>query len=188
MTLLITGLVLFLGIHLVPALPALRARWVNVLGEERYKITFTLVAALGLALIVAGYAMAPRGAQLFAPSPTARAIAPLAMVASFILLASANMKTHIRARIHHPMLIGIIVWSVVHLLANGDARGTLLFASFLVYAVVDLASAINRHAVKPFVPAAKYDVMAVAGGVLLAAAVMLLHRLLFGVPAVVWSL
>jgi uncharacterized membrane protein len=185
---LIAGLVLFFGIHLVPTVPALRARWVNASGEERYRRTFALVSAVGLALIVTGYIIAPRGAQLFAPSSAAKSIAPLVMVLSFVLLASANMKSHIRARLRHPMLIGIILWSTVHLCANGDARGTLLFGSFLTYSVVDLASAIRRGAVKPFVPMHKYDIMAIVGGIVAAFVVMLLHRVIFGVPAVWWSL
>ncbi|MGE5523183.1 MAG: NnrU family protein [Rhodospirillaceae bacterium] len=188
MALLIAGLVLFFGIHLVPAIPALRARWVGVWGEERYRRTFAVVAAVGLLLIVAGYIIAPRGAQLFTGSSAAKSIAPFAMVLSFVLLASANMKTHVRARIRHPMLLGIIIWSTVHLLANGDARGTVLFGSFLAFSVVDLASAVSRGAVKPFVPAHKYDVMAVVGGIVAAFVVMLLHRVFFGVPAVWWSL
>jgi len=188
MALLIAGLVLFFGIHLVPTVPALRARWVNSAGEARYRRTFALVSGVGLALIVIGYIIAPRGAQLFASSPAAKSIAPLVMVVSFVLLAGANMKTHLRARLRHPMLIGIILWSTVHLCANGDTKGTLLFGSFLAYALVDLASAIGRGAVKPFVPAHKYDIMAIGGGIVAAFAVMLLHRVIFGVPAVWWSL
>lgn len=188
MTLFIVGLALFFGIHLVPTLPALRARWAGAVGEERYKRTFSLVAAAGLVLTVVGYAIAPPGAPLFTPSPTAKSAAPLAMVVSFVLLASANMRTHIRARLRHPMLLGIIIWSTVHLLANGDAKGALLFGAFLCYAVIDLASALGRGAVKPVVPTARHDLMAVVGGVLAAVVVMWLHRMLFGVPAVPWSL
>ncbi len=36
------------------------------------------------------------------------------------------------------MLVGIIIWSLVHLLANGDLRSILLFASFGTYALVDI--------------------------------------------------
>jgi uncharacterized membrane protein len=75
----------------------------------------------------------------------------------------------------------------VHLLANGDLRGTLLFGAFLVYAVLDLASAISRHAVKSFVPSFKFDIMAIVGGVAVALAVMALHRVLFGVRVVAFG-
>ena len=188
MTLMIAGLVLFLGMHLVPVVPPLRARWVAASGETGYRRVFSLVSAAGLALIVAGYMAAPRGTQLFAGYGAAQAAAPLVMIASFVLFAAANMRTHIRARLRHPMLLGLILWSGVHLLANGDLRGTVLFGAFLGYGIVDLVSATGRGAVKPFVPTHKQDVMAILGGVIVAFVVMLAHRLLFGVPAVWWSL
>src|SRR5256885_15824418 len=64
----------------------------------------------------------------------------------------------------HPMLIGLLVWSGVHLLANGDLRGTVLFGAFFGYGVVDLFSAVQRHAVKTFEPVARHDVIAVIAG------------------------
>ncbi len=184
---LILGLVLFLGIHVVPAVPPLRAACASRLGEQRYKGLFSVVSGIGLLLIVAGYAYAPRGDQLFAPSIGARHAAPLVMVIAFILLAAANMKTHIRRIVKHPMLIGLGLWALVHLLANGHAKATLLFGAFLAYAALDLGSAVARGAVKQFVPQRKYDFMAVGGGVLLALLVMLFHRVLFGVAPVPWS-
>ena len=71
-----SGLVLFLGIHLVPAIPPLRTALVGRLGELRYKGAFTLVSALGLVLIVAGYAFAGERTQVFAPLPAARPSRP----------------------------------------------------------------------------------------------------------------
>jgi len=184
MTTLIAGLVLFLGIHLLPTVPALRgnlaARW----GEGRYKGMFALVSFAGLALIIAGYAMAERGAQLFPPQPAAIAVAPYAMPVAFILFAAANMPGHLRQTLKHPMLIGLLVWSAVHLLANGDVRGTVLFGSFLVYAVVDLVSAIHRHAEKVSKAVARADVIAVVAGIVVALIFMTLHRVLYGVRVV----
>lgn len=63
MTLFIAGLALFFAVHLVPAAPALRARWVAAAGEARYRRQFALLSLAGLALIIVGYAVAPRGAQ-----------------------------------------------------------------------------------------------------------------------------
>jgi uncharacterized membrane protein len=182
MTLLALGLVLFLGIHLVPVATSLRAGLVATWGEQRFKGLFSLVSLAGFALIIAGYYFGERGPQLFAPVPAARAIAPAAMVLTFILLAAANMRGHLRRVLKHPMLIAILIWSVVHLLANGDLRGTILFGAFFAYAVVDLISVIARGAVKQFEPVARHDVIAVVAGVVLAVVVMAVHRWLFGVP------
>ena len=184
MTTLIAGLVLFIGIHLLPMAPALRGRLATQWGEPRYKGFFSLVSFAGFALIIAGYWMGERGAQLFAPAPAARSLAPYAMAVSFVLLAAANMRGRLRQTLRHPMLLGILIWAGVHLLANGDTRGTLLFGAFFAYALVDLVSVIARGAVKTFEPVAKHDVIAVLAGIVLALLVMAGHRLLFGVKVV----
>jgi len=55
-----------------------------------------------------------------------------------VLLAAANVQTNIKRFIKHPMLIGILIWSFVHLIANGDLRSIMLFGSFGVYALIDI--------------------------------------------------
>jgi uncharacterized membrane protein len=187
MSLLVAGLVVFLGIHLVPAFPTLRRGLVARLGERRYKGLFSLASAAGLALIIGGYAQAPTGARVFSPSAAAIAVAPVAITVAFILFAAANMRGYLRHTLRHPMLIGLAIWAAVHLLANGDLRGTLLFGALLAFATLDLASAISRQAVKSFVPSFKFDMMAIVGGLVAAVAVMALHRSLFGVPVVAFG-
>ena len=181
MLLMITGLVLFLGIHLVPAAPGLRrtlgARW----SEQRYKGIFSLVAGLGLLLVIAGYWMSSRGAQVFAPVTTARAIAPGVVTIAFILFAASHMRGHLRRLVQHPMVVGVILWSGVHLLANGDLRGTVLFGSFLAWSIVDLIASLRRGPIRSFEPQLRFDVMAITGGIVVAGIVMMLHQPLFGV-------
>lgn len=187
MSTLVAGLVLFLGIHLLPTVPSLRATVHARLGEKRYRAMFALVSFAGLALIVVGYRAAGPGPRLFDPLPAAIAIAPFAMVISFVLLAAANMRTRLRRAVGHPMLLGLAIWSVVHLCANGDTRGSVLFGAFLAYSVIDLASAIRRHAVKAFTPVPSHDVIAVVSGTGLALLVMAFHRWLFGFAVVPFS-
>lgn len=188
MEVLILGLALFLGVHLLPALTGVRATLLVRLGEKGYKGLFSLVSALGLVLIVFGYARAPSEPRLFAPVAAAVLLAPLAMIVSFVLLAAANMRTHIRSRLKHPMLLGVGIWSTVHLLANGEAKAALLFGAFLAYVIIDLLSVLQRHATRNFVPAARQDAMALGTGIALALLVMAFHRSLFGVPAVPWGI
>ena len=180
----ILGLVMFLGIHLLPIATRLRSLVAFRMGDKGYRGAFSIISAIGLILIIVGYRMAPNDLPLFAPSGAARAAAPLVVTIAFVLLASANMRTHIRYALRHPMLIGLMLWSGVHLLANGDVAGTILFGSFFVYSIVDLVSAISRHAVKPFVPTWKHDIIAVVSGVVLSWIVMRYHGPLFDTPAV----
>jgi len=184
MSLMVMGLAVFLGVHLLPAVPASRAALITRMGEQRYKSVFSLAAATGLLLIVVGFARWHPDQRLFAPWPGARTIAPAVMTLSFILLAAANMRGHLRHWVSHPMLLGVLLWATVHLLANGDVKGTLLFGAFLAYALIDLISAIRRRATKSFIPEFRFDVMAIVGGVVLASLVMAFHRLLFGVRVV----
>jgi uncharacterized membrane protein len=188
MTILIIGLALFLGVHAVPIVPPLRAWLFARLGEKPYKGLFSVLSALGLALIIVGYGHAPAGPQLFAASPLAIRAAPFAMLISFVLLASANMPSRIRYALRHPMLLGVIIWSAVHLLANGSLRATWLFGAFLAWALIDLVSAISRHAVKSFQPSPRFDLIAVVAGIVLALLVMTFHRQLFGVAVVPWGM
>ena len=185
---LVAGLVLFLGIHLVPVFPPVRAALVARTSEARYKGIFAAVAGIGLVLIVAGFYLAPRNVPLFAPSPLAIAIAPAAMAVALTLLAAANLRGHLRAFVRHPMLAGTIVWSGVHLAANGDLASTLLFGAFLAWALVDLVSAILRGAVRRFEPRIAHDVIAIVAGVGTALAFAFLHRVLFGVRVVPFGL
>jgi uncharacterized membrane protein len=184
---LILGLILFLGIHLIPAVPPLKSTFSNALGDNRYKAIFSIFAALGLILIFVGYARAPAGPRLFMPFAGAAMVAPFAMIVSFVLLAAANMKTHIRTWIKHPMLIGVGIWALVHLLANGRATATLLFAAFLAYAVIDLISAVARNSAKSCQPTVTHEAIAIVAGVLLALLVMTFHRQLMGVAVVSWG-
>ena len=159
MATLVVGLILFLGIHLLPAFPGVRGGLASRWGEGRYKGLFSLVSFAGLALIIIGYAKAERGDQLFAPLPAAIAVAPYAMTVAFVLFAAANMRGYLRQTLSHPMLIG----------------------AFFGYGVVDLFSAVQRHAVKTFEPVARHDVIAVIAGVVVALVLMTFHRVLFSV-------
>jgi uncharacterized membrane protein len=183
-TTLVIGLLLFFAPHALPMLPPVRSAVVARVGEAPYKLGFSIASAIGLIMIVLGYAWAEPGPRLFEPLAGARAIAPFAVTLAFILFAAANMPSHIRAALRHPMLVGLLIWSAVHLLANGDRRGTVLFGSFLIYAAVDLASVIGRGKVATFVPRGRADVISIAGGCIAALLAMLFHRVLFG-PGVV---
>lgn len=184
MELLIIGLALFVGIHLVPARPALRAAFVGRLGLNGYKIAFSLASALGLALIVLGYAQAPRE-QIFQPSETARLALPAAMGVAFVLMATAYAPGRIRRLLRHPMLASVLIWSVLHLLANGDLASNSLFGTFAVWSVFAILSAEKRGQKLGGARASlRADIIAAAIGLAAYVAVLFLHEPLFGVSPV----
>jgi len=185
MTVMIVGLALFLGIHLLPVLRPARDALRGSLGEARYKGAFSIVSAIGLVLIPVGYWLAgPSTERVFDPVPAARAAAPWVVTVSFILLAASHMRGHIRRVVQHPMVVGVLLWSLVHFLANGDRRGSVLFGAFVAWALVDAIASYARGRIAPFAASARYDVMAIVGGIVIAGIVMMLHQPLFGVRPV----
>lgn len=184
MTLLIVGLVLFLGIHLLPTLPAQRARLIAWLGQGPYKILFSVVSLAAFFLIVYGKAGAPF-IELWQPPTWGRHLTLLLMLFAFIILVAAYVPCNMRRKLKHPMLVAIKVWAVGHLLANGDLASVLLFGSFLAFAVYDRISVKRRGVVTDTgARSVMLDVLVVVIGVSLYAVVVLNHARLFGVPAI----
>jgi uncharacterized membrane protein len=147
MAILILGLVIFLGLHSTRIVSESgRQKAIARLGEGPWKGLYSVVSAIGFVLIVWGFARARSDApQLWTPFPGARHITMLLMLISLILLASYLFKrSHITAAVHHPMVWGVLLWSVGHLLANGSAADLILFGAFLVWSIADLASSYAR--------------------------------------------
>ncbi|WP_298402462.1 NnrU family protein [Janthinobacterium sp.] len=147
MTVLILGLLLFLGLHSVRIVAdGWRSAQLARLGEKRWKGLYSLVAFAGLGLIIWGYALARQQPQvLWAPPMGLRHASALLMLFSLILLAAANVpRNRIKTWVHHPMLLGTQLWAVAHLLANGGVADVLLFGGFLAWSSVDLYAAVRR--------------------------------------------
>jgi uncharacterized membrane protein len=97
-------------------------------------------------LLVWGYGQArQQGVVLFDPPVFMRHLTSLLMLVSFVLLAAAKVPgNHIKARLGHPMIIGVKVWAFAHLLANGRLSDVVLFGAFLAWAVADFIAARKR--------------------------------------------
>ncbi|WP_396587109.1 NnrU family protein [Bermanella sp. R86510] len=186
MELLIVGLIVFFGMHLVPSIPSLKKSLSSKLGANGYKAVFALVSLFGLVLIVLGYQQKP---LLSLPEWTAphwaRHVAMLAVLIAFILLPAAHMKGNIKRFTRHPMLWAIVLWSSTHLWLNGDRASILLFGSFLVYSLFAMMSANARGAKKqskryPL----KNDIIVVVAGTVVYAVVLFSHKWIAGVPLI----
>lgn len=153
MTLLIFGLIIFLGIHIVPMTPALRERLRGATSATAYQLIFTAVSAIGLVMIVLGYGqmqgMGRLNPEIYTPPIWLRHVTLLLMLPALILLAAAYVPSRIRTAVQHPMLAATKLWAFAHLLANGDLASILLFGSFLAWAVADRISVKRRQAMGP---------------------------------------
>ncbi|MFZ1501210.1 MAG: NnrU family protein [Giesbergeria sp.] len=147
MTLLILGLVLFLGVHSVRIVAdGWRTRMRQRLGEGGWKGLYSLLSLAGLALVIWGVGLARQDpVALWTPPVAMRHVASLLTLAAFVLLAAAYVpRNALKARLHHPMVLAVKVWALAHLLSNGNLADVLLFGGFLLWAVLDFRSARQR--------------------------------------------
>lgn len=171
MTLLVAGLILFLGIHSISIVaPAWREAQIARHGERVWKGVYALASLAGLLLLIHGYGVARQTPWvLYAPPVALRQVALLLMVPVFPLLFAAYLPGRLQRTAQHPMLLAVKFWATAHLLANGTMADVLLFGAFLVWAVADLIS-VKRRANPRHVPGAPpsplNDVVAVVGGLM----------------------
>lgn len=141
MTLLISGLLLWTAAHLFKRLaPEARAR----LGAPGKGVMAVALVA-SVVLMVLGY----RGADFIEvwspPGFMVHVNNTLMLVALWVYGSSAakGAKAWPASRIRHPQLTGFKIWTVAHLLVNGDLASILLFGGLLAWAVAEVI-AINR--------------------------------------------
>lgn len=191
MSLMILGLLLFLGIHSTRVFAdGFRTARIAQMGDKGWKLLYTVLSLAGFVLLCWGYALArQQPVLLWSPPPWTRHLAALLMLPSFVLVMASQIPGNaIKHRLQHPMLLGTKIWALAHLLANGTLADVLLFGGFLAWAVADRISVKKRAAkgltrAAPALPGSKAnDAIAVVGGLgLYVLFVVWAHAFLFGV-------
>jgi uncharacterized membrane protein len=150
MTLLLIGLLLFLGVHSTRIVAEdFRSRQIARLGDKAWKGLYSLASIVGFVLMVWGYGLARQDPVVLWATPVwLRHVAALLTWVSFVMVAAAYIPgNHIKATLQHPMVLGVKVWAFAHLIANNTLADLLLFGSFLVWAVLSFRAAKARDRV-----------------------------------------
>lgn len=188
MTTLIIGLLVFLGVHSTRLFaPGWRAKQIERRGETTWKMVYSLIAIAGLVLIIMGYGQARVDPIiLWNPPVWGRHLSLILTLPVFVLVVAAYVpRNGLRARLGHPMLAGVKVWALAHLLANGTLADVLLFGGFLAWSIAcfavfrrrDRAAGVSRPA-----GTTRGNVITVVLGLLLwLAFTFYLHQWLIGV-------
>jgi uncharacterized membrane protein len=185
---LILGLAIFLGVHVLTSLRAQRAGLIQRLGEGPYKALYSLVAAIGFVLIIVGFGRyrATGWIDVWYPPLWTRHVAVVLVWPAFICVTAAYIRGDIARVLKHPMLVGVKLWALAHLIANGDLGSIILFGSVLAWAVYDRISLKRRT--DPGAPPIPYggrrnDIIAVVVGTIIYLAFgLVFHPLWIGVP------
>jgi len=187
MSIFLTGLLIFFGIHCISILnESWRNHMVDKIGELAWKGIYSLVSVFGFILIVWGYGVTRyESALLYTPPLWLQHFSLLLLLPVFPLLVAAYFPGRIKAATKHPMLIATKLWAVAHLFSNGTLVDVILFGSFLTWAIMDRISIEQRQPRPiPGVPYSSFNdvISCVIGLCLYLAFVFWLHELLIGVP------
>ena len=193
MAILVLGIIIFLGLHLIRVVaPGFRAGVIESRGKGTWMGIYAILSLIGLCLIIYGFGQArSETGMLYDPPVFMRHIALLLMLFAFIFLAAGFLPAgRIAVAVKHPQVLSIKVWALAHLLANGETSSVLLFGSFLAWAVILRISLKRRERagerVLPVFKSASNDVLAIIIGlVAYVLFVWKLHEWLIGVAPVV---
>lgn len=187
MSLLIFGLVLWCGLHFIPSLAIpFRQRLINKLGAKPYAIIFSLLVVISIALMIFGW-RSIEPVYVYAFPEWSRPVTSLLVLIAFILFAAAHAKTNIRRFIRHSQLTGLVIWSMGHLLSNGDNRSIVLFGALGVWAIAEIILINKREGVwvKPGRASFKSEAVMLAKGLVIFAVFLFAHPYIAGVPIIV---
>lgn len=186
MSLMLAGLILFTGTHLIlalapQALDAQRSR----LGEGPVKGLIALPSLAGIVLIVLGW----RGALpylVYTPPAPLQSVGLLLIAIGIYLFVVANRPSALKRVLRHPQLTGLVLWCAGHLLLNGDNRSVLLFGALGAWAVLEilLINARDGAGERPVAPPLKTDLITAVIAVIAYLVLVGVHPWLAGVPVV----
>ena len=181
MLLLALGVVLTAALHLVAAVPSLKARIKTRVGDRAYGPLFGIASIIGIAVIVIGW-RASGFVPVYDPPVWGRHANFLLTLIAFICLGIFLFRGSWRQTLRFPMAFAVIFWSIGHLLANGDLASLILFGGFLVYAVLHMLIGIS-NGVRPSPQVREgHNLLSVFAGLALYGVMIQAHHALIGVP------
>lgn len=189
MELLIAGLTLFISGHSIRLIaPQWRLQQIHKLGDKRWKLLFSMIAATALALMIIGYNSARQHPHwLWLPPLWTRHLAALlTLPATLLIIASQVPGNRLQSTLRHPMYAGLALWATAHLLANGGVHDLIFFGALLLWSVSGLWISVQRdrrlNNPAPAYLGLKRDLLTLGAGLAGWVALALwLHALLIGV-------
>ena len=184
MTLLIIGLALWYATHLLPMwAPGRRAAMAGKLGEGAYKGLYALVTIGAVVLMVIGYQRA-EWVDVWSPPAFLWHLNNLLMLLAIFVFIAGSFASPVRRVIRHPQFTGVKIWTLAHLLVNGDLASIVLFGGMLAWAVLAMIGTNRRDGRREKPPAANVHglLIHIAVGLAVYGGVAYVHGWLLGVP------
>lgn len=189
MTIMIIGLLIFLGSHSVRIFAEnWRQQQIAKRGETNWKLVYSVVSFIGLVIAIYGFGqMRLDPIYVWHPPMGMRHAVALLMLPAFIMLAATYVPHNaIKAKLGHPMVLSVKIWAFAHLLANGRLGDIIFFAAFLIWAILSFKAAKKRDRLTPPAAVSTTKTATIASVIIGLVAYVLfafyLHAMLIGVP------
>lgn len=168
MSSLIAACALFFLIHSLISGTGMRAGIIGAIGDKVYRGLFSLLSLVGIVWMAMSYNAVRRDGSdvLWSLGAAAHGIAMLLVFLALLfvvigiatknptamqqegLLAQPDPAAGIVRITRHPFLVGVTLWSIAHLLANGDVGSVIFFATFLLVSVIGMANIDRKRAAR----------------------------------------
>jgi len=155
MTALALSALSFIGIHIGVSGTTLRDRLTNAIGLRSYMVGFSIASLAALMWLIASYKDAPY-AETWGMLQSWKPVMLVLMLPAFLLVVIglttpnptavaqealvAQAPRGIVQVTRHPFLMGVALWSALHLVGNGNAAASLFFGAMLVVSVAGALS------------------------------------------------
>ncbi|WP_339631788.1 NnrU family protein [uncultured Sneathiella sp.] len=153
---LIVAALAFLLIHIIPS-SVLRVRLVSKIGEKGYIVGFSFLSLVIIIWLVTAYRDAPVGDMLWNAGNTGRYLGILLMLIASILFVGGITSPNptavgagklieresayegFNAITRHPLMWSFALWSITHVVNNGNVSAVIFFGTFGVLALAGTA-------------------------------------------------
>lgn len=143
----------FFLLHLLPSTP-IRPRAVSILGESAYSAIFSILSLLALYWLVREFNAAPYDEKLWVAPDWWRWIQAALILFAFILvfggvltpnpsspigadaLKDPSLSRTVFAITRHPLMWGIAIWAITHIISQATWRGFAFFGSIAATALI----------------------------------------------------
>lgn len=180
MTILIVfGIIVFLGIHLIPLYPKVRNSLTKKMGEVKYKVVFSLISLSSLSLMFTARFI-PGQIHGEISLVFLKNINVLMLIANLLIVSAYIPKNHFKKYLRHPMLIGIFIWSTAHFQINNNLNHNILFIGLMIFSIIMFCGLIKRDGKVDINANFKYNIIAIILGIVSYVAIFYTHGLLIG--------
>jgi len=140
-----------LASHVVLSAPSIRPTLIRRLGRPGFVATYSALSVLTLAAFVWAYRRVPSGPWLFEPAAAGPLFTLILMPLAVFLIVGRLTTLPQQAPVgvyrisRYPGSVGVLLWAYLHLVNMGDARRAVLFGVFLL---IPLAAILKNELVR----------------------------------------